>query len=433
MSILGSMYSGISGLSANSTALTVIGNNIANINTPAFKVTRPEFSDILSKTMNLGQSVGRGTQIESVATMHVQGGFTSTANVTDIALEGKGFFIARDVQGMGVRYTRAGNFHIDDEGYMVTPAGYRTQGFEIDSHGKYTGTEKDIQISTSLLNPKKTTESDFHVNLSSNETPIPTGFDVNDIENTSNFSSSITVYDTLGNAHQVTMYFTLISQDPTAGSVWDYNVAVSGDDWEGGTPGDLYVGATGQMTFDNQGRLDTETQTSSDFNFSGGAEQNQSIAFDFGTSITTDGGSGLDGTTQYGESNATLFQSQDGYGPSYLEALEVDPDGRVFGKYGNGEIRHFAQIAIANFSNPSGLDQVGGNMFSKTITSGEPVVSVANVAGNGRVFGNTLEQSNVDLAEQFVNMIITQRGFQANARSIQTSDQMLTELVNIVR
>jgi flagellar hook protein FlgE len=426
------MYSGISGLSANSTALTVIGNNIANINTPAFKVTRPEFSDILSKTMNLGQSVGRGTQIESVSTMHVQGGFTNTANVTDMALEGKGFFIARDVQAMGIRYTRAGNFHIDDEGYMVTPAGYRVQGFDIDSHGKYTGTEHDIQVNTALLNPAQTTTANYHINLSSNEEVVP-AFDVNDIENTSNFSSSITVYDSLGNGHQVTMYFSLVSQDPTTGSVWDYNVVVSGDDWEGGTTGDLYVGATGQLTFDNQGRLDEELPGSSSFNFSGGPEQAQNINFDFGTSITTDGGTGLDGTTQYGESNATLFQSQDGYGPSYLEALDVDQDGRLFGKYGNGEIRYFAQIAIANFSNPSGLDQVGGNMFAKTITSGEPVVSVANVAGNGRIFGNTLEQSNVDLAEQFVSMIITQRGFQANARSIQTSDQMMNELVNVVR
>lgn len=428
MSVFGSLYSGISGLTANSTAMAVIGNNIANINTPAFKVSRTEFSDILSSNMG----VGRGTKVESVATLQSQGGFQATANVTDVALEGSGFFMLKDGSGLGTYFTRAGNFHIDEEGFLTNPSNYRVQGFDLDEAGSFSGTTRDIQINSSLLPPASTTETVFHLNLSSNETQVGP-FDETNPADTSNFSSSITVYDSLGNAHQVTAYFTLTSQDPTLGSEWEWNVCVDGEDWNAGVPGTLYRGATGTITFDNQGRLDTETTTTSSFDFAGGAQLAQSISIDFGTSITGDGGSGLDGTTQFGEQNSTLFQNQDGYGPAYLAALDIDSEGRIYGKYGNGETRYFAQIAIANFTNPTGLDQTGGNMFGETPTSGDAIISVANVSGNGRIFGNSLEQSNVDLAQQFVNMIITQRGFQANSRSITTADEMMNELVNIVR
>jgi len=413
--------------------MTVIGNNISNINTPAFKGSRSDFSDILSSRVNSGLSVGRGTQVQNVTTFQNQGGFSSTGSVTDLAIQGNGFFMMSEPGGQGLTYyTRAGNFNLDEEGYLVNPGGYRVQGFDLNNAGEYSGTTNDIKINSTLLPPERTTEVTFHMNLSSNEEQVGP-FDETDAENTSNFSSSISVYDSLGNSHQVTAYFTMTSQDPTLGSEWEWNVVVDGSDWNGGTQGTLYRAAGGTMTFDNEGRLDEETTTSSSFDFTGGAALGQAITFDFGTSMTTDGGTGLDGTTQFGEENSTLFQNQDGYGPAYLEALDIDSEGRIFGKYGNGEKKYFAQVAIANFANPNGLGQSGGNMFMSTVESGDANISVANTSGNGQVFSNALEQSNVDLAEAFVDMIITQRGFQANSRSITTADEMMSEIVNIVR
>lgn len=432
MTILGSMYSSISGLNSNGTAMEIVGNNISNVNTPAFKFGRPEFSDLLSKALTQGYNVGRGTQIEAVGTIFTQGGFQSSQNVTDLALEGKGFFMVRDVENLGMYYSRAGNFQVDQFGYLVSTQGFRVQGFDVTEDGEATGTEQDIRIESSLLQPASTEEAIFHLNLSSNET-IPPAFDVDDPVNTSNFSSSMTVYDSLGNGHQVTSYFRLNSVAPT-GNEWEYHVLVDESDWANPVPGTpYYEAATGTLTFDSEGRLLTETATASAFDFSGGAAQGQSIVFDFGTSITTDGGTGLDGTTQFGETSATLFQSQDGFGPSYLESLDFDSDGRVIGKYANGESRFFGRVAVVNFSNTNGLSQLGGNLYGETTQSGNPIIGVGNEAGNGRVFSNTIELSNVDLAEQFVLMITTQRGFQANSRAITTADEMLSETVNMIR
>ena len=434
MSVLASMYSGISGLNSNGTAMEIIGNNISNINTPSFKAMRAEFSDVLSKTLRQSYSVGRGSQVDSLSTIYEQGGFQTTANVLDLAIEGKGFFMVNDSENYRSFYTRAGNFHLDNNGFVVNNSGYRLQGYPVTQGGDKTGTPGDIQISSSLLQPKPTTEASFTVNLSSNADANPGGaWDADDPVNTSNFSSSLTVYDTLGNPHQLTVFYRLESVGAT-GNQWSWHVAAPADEWASPTPGATYMeGATGTLEFDTEGRLMNETTTANSFDFSGGAEPGQVINFDFGDNVTTEGGTGLEGSTQFGESSATMFQYQDGFGPAYLEALDVDTEGRIIGKYSNGEVRYFAQIAMVNFSNSNGLSRVGNNNYSKTNTSGSPIIATANTAGNGRIFANTLELSNVDLAEQFVNMITIQRGFQANSRSITTSDQMLNDLVNLVR
>ena len=435
MSILGSMYSGISGLNANSSAMAVVGNNISNINTTAFKGNRAEFADILCGSLSRGKFTG-GTKIDSVRTLFTQGGFQSTGIVTDMAIEGDGFFMVKDPGDQnGMYYTRAGNFHLDEGGNLVNSAEYHVQGYSLDKDGTPSTALSDIQITNTQLPPSQTTTTAFHVNLSTDITPITAAFDATDedtLSASSHYSTALTVYDSLGNSHQITAYFTCRDLDPTIGSTWDFNVVVPGEEWNGGAAGEYYVGASGTLNFNTSGELAAEVTTSSAFDFSGGAALGQSIAFDFGTSIA-EGGTGLDGSTQFGESNSTLYQTQDGFGPSYIESLGIDQDGKIFGNYGNGQVRYFYQVALSRFTNVGGLNHEGGNLFSVTANSGDAIISSANNGGTGTIYGGSLEQSNIDLAEEFVKMIITQRGFQANSRAITTADEMIAELVNIVR
>ncbi|MCC6156475.1 MAG: flagellar hook protein FlgE [Deltaproteobacteria bacterium] len=435
MTVLGALFSGISGLNSNEVAMEIIGNNIANINTPGFKGSRPNFGDVLSKTLASGFSIGRGSQIQSTSQVFTQGGFQATDNVTDLAIEGAGFFMVRDPGNLGQYFSRAGNFRIDENGYLVTTAGMRVQGFGVDSDGVTIGTSSDIQIRNTPLPPRVTgdgtngTGVTINLNLSSDSTVAPGGpaFDINDPVTTSNFVNSISVYDSLGNSHQISVYYRRASDVP---SVWEWYAVVPDAE---ATSGTATIGASGTLEFDTEGALVAETiVTPPAFDFVGGGTQGQAIGIDFGESIA-DGGTGFSGTTQFGEESAVVFQAQDGFGPSYLSSIDINPDGIVFGKFANGETVNFGRIAIARFTAQERLTQVGGNLFSESVDSGPAALGVPSSGGNGRVFANTLELSNVDMASQFVQMITTQRGFQANSRLISTADQMMQELVNVTR
>jgi flagellar hook protein FlgE len=429
MSIVGAMYSGISGLNSNSTMMEIIGNNLANINTPAFKFGRAEFGDILAASSG-ASTVGRGSRVGSTSMIFSQGGFQSTENVTDIALAGQGFFMVIDTQANAPLYTRAGNFELDQDGYLVNPNGFRLQGFELGPNDQIAGVPGDIQVPQSPLEPAITTEVDLYANLDS-QAEVVGPFDVTDPVNTSNFTASITVYDSLGTPHQLTVYYTKeAGAGPGGGNVWEYNVVVDSDDSATGVDA---IATAGTLEFDTEGALFDHVVTAPpDFDFLGNPTQNQTIGFNFGSTITG-GGTGVDGTTQFGDNSALVFASQDGYSSSYLENLNIDENGRVIALYANGEAEVIGQIAIVNFSNVQGLDQRGENMFGSTPTSGEPITSVANVSGNGSIFSKTLELSNVDIAAQFGLMITTQRGYQANSRSITTTDEMIAELINLSR
>jgi flagellar hook protein FlgE len=359
-----------------------------------------------------------------------QGGFQATENVTDLALSGKGFFMVYDELTRSTMYTRAGDFHLDQNGYIVNTTGMKLHGFSLNSNGEAAGVPHDIRLTQSPLEPKISTAVSLYANLDS-QAPIVGPFDVTDPVNTSNFTASITVYDSLGNGHQVTVYFTKdANPGPGGGNLWNYNVVVDAAD---SATGVAYVAAAGTLEFNTSGALlEHIPGGGAGFNFSGNPAQGQVIDFEFGTAIA-DGGTGVDGTTQFGEGSALVFASQDGFGTSYIDSLNIDQDGKVTALYANGETRDIAQIAIVNFSNSLALDHRGGNMFGSTNQSGEPIISVANVSGNGSIFSNTLELSNVDIAQQFVQLITTQRGFQANSRSITAADQMITETINMTR
>lgn len=244
----------------------------------------------------------------------------------------------------------------------------------------------------------------------------------------SNFSTSITGYDSLGNPHTINVYFRKDSSN-----TWSWSALVDGGDITGGTPGVNVQEANGQLTFTTDGALNTETTNSSSFNFSGGATQGQAINFDFGTAILTNGGTGLDGTTQFAGTSSTISQSQDGYSSGQLQSISINQQGIITGMFSNGQTQQLAQVALARFLSTEGLHAAGGNRFSETINSGQPIVGVPDTGGRGQIASNSLELSNVDLGSEFVDMIKTQQAYEANSRVISTTNTLLTDLVNIIR
>ncbi len=424
---LTSLFTAVSGMNANGLALSVIGDNVANMNTAGFKASKTAFGDILAAQVGAGQ-VGRGVMLNSVAPQFSQGTFESTANVLDVAVDGDGLFIAKD--NSGTYYTRAGQFHADKNGFVVNPGGQRLQGYLYTTAGTATSGLGDINISSLNSAPTPTANVDMTANLDSRAV-IPAAFDVNDPNGTSNFSSSVTAYDSLGNGHVVNLYFRK-SAEAATGNTWEWKAVVGAADSE---TGNAEVQAEGTLNFNSNGELNTEVTLASPtggFDFNGSAAQNQVIAFEFGTSIA-EGGSGLDGTTQFGATSATIFQTQNGYSSGSLKSITVSADGKLTGVFTNGQTRIVSQIALAKFLSTSELTKMGRNLYAESTKSGQPIISVPGTSGTGTVLSSTLEQSNVDLAEEFVKMIMSQRGFQANSRMISTSDELMMEVVNLKR
>jgi flagellar hook protein FlgE len=683
---LSSLFTGISGLTSFSTSISVIGNNLANVNTNGFKAGRVGFSDILSQSLtgSTGEyQVGRGVELSTVDLQFGQGSFETSASPTDLAIDGDGFFIVKDPNG--TYYTRSGMYIFDTNGDLVNPNGYALQGWRLDANGQISGTLGNINIGAISSAPNTTSNAYYKLNLDSRDT-IPTlNWDDQDPHRSSNYSSSMTLYDSLGREHMVTaffrktgnnssnqwQYFTIVNANevaevhysseqrltqsesyiqtttalaniahetitsgdsitingtydaaPPGGAVaitprsyaigssdtvatllgeivaafaadgftvtatlttdgriqvqaagadtcsltltespgsidfgtfgaaantitsdrwmtesalttipmsttteWaqlgasvqtDGQIALSGTRTRDGTAvsatldldtqdldtsgrydvgdllnliettfsqtagdvtaevtqagrikitdntainnqgasqlsviitpdanaGTLNFGAfsvddyhqtgSGNLTFTTNGALDTETQTAVSFNWLGGATRG-STTFDFGDSITTEGGTGLDGSTQFASNSATLFQSQDGYSSGHLMNLSVNTDGEVTGLFSNGTSMSIYKIALSNFASPWQLNQVGKNLFAESQGSGQPIIGVPGSSGLGKTASNSLEMSNVDIATEFVNLIKTQQAFQANSRIITTTDQMLQDIINLKR
>ena len=443
MAILTSLFTGISGLNANGTSLSVIGNNIANVNTVGFKASRAAFSDVLSQSLtgSSGSQIGRGVYLSDVSTLFSQGSMETTSSALDFGIDGEGFFLVNDAAGTSY-YSRAGQFSINKEGFMVNPEGYFLQSYQSNSTGGVTSTIGNIDVSSNTTPPNQTSDVQLTANLDSSKAPIATGFDINDISNSYHYSNSMTVYDSLGNQHPVTTYFSKIHEDSSGGTgnYWQWNAVADG------LTGPEVMGR-GYLQFDSSGALVAEdisdmdidpvsglglAAVTSSFTFTGGGLQNQAINFDFGTGIA-DGGSGLDGTTQFGSASTTVFLNQDGYAAGSLKSLSVNQSGIISGLFTNGQTRTVGQVVIGMFTNPDGMTKVGKNLYAQSYDSGQPVLGVPDNGGRGRILANTLELSNVDLAEEFVRLITTQRAFQANSRIITTTDSMLEELVNLKR
>jgi flagellar hook protein FlgE len=264
------------------------------------------------------------------------------------------------------------------------------------------------------------------VNLDSNA-PVPPAWDPTDPAGTSSFSSPVTVYDSLGNAHEATIYYR-----NTGGNSWEWHAMVDGAELTGGTAGVPTEGASGTLTFTTNGELDTETTTASSWDFAG-ATAGQAIAFDFGDSLTTDGGTGLSGSTQYASPSTVTALTQDGFAAGSVAGISIAGDGNITGVFTNGQRRTLGQLAVADFASVEGLERTGQGMWTETQASGEPLYGAAGSGGRGAVVSGALEGSNVDLAREFVDLIAFQRGFSANSKIITTADEMYQELVSLKR
>lgn len=426
---LSSLYTGISGLAAYSQAMSVIGDNISNVNTVGFKASRISFEDIFSQSL-VGATgrfqIGRGVQVASIQRIFSQSTFQTTSSATDLAIDGDGFFI---VSRNGTTfYTRAGQFYLDENGYLINHRNYVLQGWMLDDDGNITSTLQDINLSNISSAPQATTRVFLHVNLDINAEILPATlpFDLNDAVNTSNYMAPVTIYDATGNAHLVNFYFRKVDND-----TWEWHALVDGGELEGGTPGVNQEVASGTLDF-TDGKLQTDTVTTPFNARFFGTSGPQEIELDFGASID-EGGTGLDGSTEFAGGSTTKFLSQNGYAPGNLISIQIDNKGVISGVFSNGRSRPVFQIALARFVSPWGLTSMGGNLFAETTHSGPPIVGEAGSSGLGQINSNSLELSNVDLATEFVEMIKTQQAFQANSRVITTTDQMLQEIVNLKR
>jgi flagellar hook protein FlgE len=460
------MSTGVSGLTTYSALISVIGNNIANVNTPGFKEARGSFTDILHQSLggNSDLQVGRGVQMNSVDTLFSQGSFKTTSIPTDLAIDGDGFFLVKEPNANTLFYTRTGDFVRDRDGNLVNPRGLILQGFAVDEDGNATPVLTDMNISDQTFPPKATASTTVSLNLDARTPAMVDGsgavvpFDPTNTEDTSNFSTALTIYDSLGNPHTVSIY-----TQKTADNTWNWFVTSPTSELEGLTGTEPVTLAQGQMTFTPTGALDTLTTTarinyatgvltalatqeqgaSVMFNFAQGAQQNQAVTFDFGTPRQTFDGSGFvasansptgfEGTVQFGAVSAASFQSQDGFTSGALRSFTIDTKGVVQGQFTNGQSRPLLQVALAKFPSPPGLTAVGNNLFAQSFSSGEPVIAAPSTGGLGGVVSSALENSTVDLSAQFVELIQAQQAFQANAKVITVGDELLTTVVNIRR
>ncbi len=473
-----SLYSGVSGLKNHQIRMDVVSNNVSNVNTIGFKRGRVTFQDMISQNMSGAskpregrggvnpKQIGLGMQVAAIDTIHTQGAIQVTGKITDVALMGKGFFIQK--QGERTFYTRAGNFGIDRDKYLVNPAnGFKVQGWNsttLPDGSTYINTSSptgDIIIPVGdKYSAKATSQVKYKCNLNASaRIPInPDNPTREEIASGATHTASINVYDSRGRTHKVNITF--VRQDE---NTWMAKVNVPGS-----VPNTTQVDvgprsatATNQLVFkfNNSGspeslrdvvaqgqRADSITrregqenqpQIKAKLRFNVPDDRKQATGQNQGEQLEIDLDFGtigkLNGVTQYNGKTTTKAVDQDGYGMGYLESFQINDSGIVIGSYSNGQRRELAQIAVATFVNAEGLERAGDTTFIETVNSGAAQVGEAQAQGRGRIVAGSLEMSNVDLSEEFVDMIVTQRGFQANSRSITTSDQMLQEILTLKR
>ncbi|KVA60210.1 flagellar hook protein FlgE [Burkholderia cepacia] len=408
---------GLSGLSGASNALDVIGNNIANANTVGFKSSTAQFADMYANSVatSTNTQIGIGTRLNSVEQNFGQGGITTTNSSLDVAINGNGFF---QMSNNGVTtYSRDGTFQRDKNGFIVDSQGRNLMGYAANAGGVInTAQTVPLQAPTTNLAPTATTKISAQFNLNSQDTvPTKTPFSATD-NTTYNYSTSIQVYDSLGGSQAVNMYFV-----KSAAGTWEAYAGV-----QGGATNDL-----GTVTFNSSGAIQstttgtpaTPTTSLGQFQFTvpntDGSATPQNLTLD------------LTGTTQYGGKDGVNNLAQDGFASGTLTTYTIGTDGKLTGNYSNGQTSVLGQIALANFNNPNGLVNLGGNQYAESSASGVPQISAPGSTNHGTLQGSALESSNVDLTSQLVNLITAQRNYQANAQTIKTQQTVDQTLINL--
>jgi flagellar hook protein FlgE len=420
---VGSFSSGLAGLTANSTYLSVIGNNLANINTVGFKSSVVSFADLVSQTVG-GTStnpmqIGLGVATGSISPVFSQGPIENSSEATNVAIQGNGFFMVRN--DGGTAYTRAGVFTFDSEGALVTPDGWKVQGYTqldpLTNQVITTGQPTDIIIPPGDLRPPVTTTSfNAEINLDANAV----------ISANPEYATTVRIYDSKGAPHVVSLIFN--RQGPGA---WDVDVRVSNAD-TGALPADgqtsILTGAPLALTFNANGQL---TAPAAPINLNPVLWSNGATSPALAWTVA---GPGQQPTlTSFNSASAAGSITQNGSPAGQVDSVAINSSGEIVATFGAGQTVVVGQLALANFNNPKGLVKMGSNRYGESQAAGSANIGTPGSGGRGGIIGNALESSNVDIAQEFTRMILAQRGYQANSRSITTADEILVETLGLKR
>ncbi len=427
----------LSGLKAASTHLDVTGNNIANTGTTGFKYSRAEFADLYASSMfgTGSNAVGSGVITADIAQQHTQGNISYTDNSLDLAVNGSGYFIVND--GGTQLYTRSGAFKVDNQGNVIDNSGNNLMGYGVDADGNLVnGVLTNLTVDTSNQAPNATSTVTQGVALNSSETVPTIAFDPT-VSDSFNWSTSVSLYDSQGNEHTMTQYFV-----KEASNEWSMHVLIDGRNPGDPASTDPYQAS---LSFDTSGRL--QASASSDFTVNADgtitlADWVPATITDATTDPVTWGDNGaaastsgvtldLRNMTQTNTRFAVNSLSQDGYTTGQLSGLSVDETGLLFATYTNGQAIVIGQVALATFANMQGLTPVGGTAWKQSLASGEPVIGTPGSGTLGSIVSGALEDSNVDLTAQLVDLIIAQRNYQANAKTIETENAIAQTIINI--
>lgn len=413
---------GLSGLSAASVNLDVIGNNISNANTAGFKQSQAQFTDVFANSLNEEGTtqVGIGSKVSTIAQEFSQGNISPTSNPLDIAINGQGFF--RMNENGVISYSRSGQFRVDNNSMLTDASGANVTGYMADTDGTIVANQPvNLKLSNADLAPQVTSAVTLGVNLDSREAiPVPLlTFDANNPQ-TYQRTTSGSIVDSLGNTHLLSVYF-----QKTAANTWDTYATVDGSTTAAGVPVGFPAGSLQTITFDGKGALLTPVTTiplSLDLTAIDpllGADSPLDFTFD------------LTGSTQFGADFGVNSISQNGYPSGRLAGFTTSADGVIQGTYSNGQTRNLAQIVLANFANPQGLSSIGDGRWIETSASGSPLVGAPKSGTLGALQASAIEESNVDLTTELVKMIAAQRMYQANAKSIETQNTISQTIINL--
>ncbi|WP_300085471.1 flagellar hook protein FlgE [uncultured Nitrosomonas sp.] len=401
---------GLSGLRAASAKLDVTGNNIANANTVGFKQSQAQFADVYANALGGGRNqIGIGTQIAAIAQEFTQGNVTPTNNPLDVAITGNGFF--RMSNNGTISYTRNGQFHLDKDGFLVNASNYNVTGFSADAAGQIIpNIPVNLRLPTSDMTPKPTTSFMAGMNLDA-RTDVPSPLPAFDAANPSTYTHSTSgeIFDSLGNSHVMTLYF-----QKTSSTDWGVHAAV-----EGATASGAVALSASTLTFDSSGIMNPSAPFTVDVVFDDASIQPLQFSLD------------LTRSTQFGSKFGVNMMNQDGFASGRLAGYSISDNGEIRGSYTNGVTRTLGQLALAGFSNPNGLKPMGNNQWGETAESGLPLVGAPQTGVLGSLQSAAVEESNVDLTTELVSLIMTQRVYQANAKTIETQDSVMQSIMNI--
>jgi flagellar hook protein FlgE len=420
-----SFSTALSALNATSTAIDVVGNNLANLNTPGFKTSAVEFRDLVTQSLGAGlgdTQVGFGTGTPLTVREFTQGSIQPSAGLLDAAIQGDGFFVVQNATG-NTSYTRAGNFQVDKSGNLLTNSGDLVQGWTaIDATTGAVNTNGPVGNITVPVGSVKAPvpSSKFTVDLNLNSASAA--------DATSDFTTPITVYDSLGKSHVLTLDF-----QKTGTNAWQYTVSVPGEDVSGGTAGTSFPvsGATGTLTFGNQDGLLTDPASGSPISFQipglADGAKDMSLSWDPYTSA------GVGRITQFGQNSAPSASSQNGSPAAQLGHIGLADGGQILAQYTDGTEVVVGQVALASIPNPDSLVAAGNNNFQLSARTATPSVGLPGTGGRGAIAGSSIEASTVDIATEFTNLIVYQRGYEANSKVITTADTLSQDTINLIR